>query len=86
MTDITIPPEAIEAAAKAMQRAEPWSSFWSHGDAQKLARAACLAMLRSWPGMHRGHQCTGCGGDPQVILPLIQEPTASSAEASQKAE
>lgn len=46
MTDITIPPEALEAAAKAMWKTND-PSQWERG----MARAACLAMLKAWPGM-----------------------------------
>ena len=80
--DITIPPEALEAAAKELCGATfkvseygPWESTpqWMQDMWRSRARAACLAMLRAWPGMHLGHQCIGCGGDPQVILPLPEK-------------
>ena len=59
MTDINVPPEALEAAARAMAKAgygfagieltDPYTAdaeYWDH-----TARAACLAMLKAWPGM-----------------------------------
>ena len=49
MTDITIPPEALEAAATALHDTAgtaDWDSMWD-----EMARAACIAMLQSWPGM-----------------------------------
>ena len=46
MTDITIPPKALEAAEKAILK--EWTDMNSGADA---ARAACLAMLKAWPGM-----------------------------------
>lgn len=55
MTDITIPPEALEAAAKIIR-----DSFYNitlrsiitnDSNAENVARAACLAMLKAWPGM-----------------------------------
>jgi hypothetical protein len=44
MTDITIPPEALEAAKAA------WYTNQHKGTDDRMS-AACLAMLRSWPGM-----------------------------------
>ncbi len=38
-------PTALEAAAKAMHGAEPWSSFWSTDDARLLSTAAITAYL-----------------------------------------
>lgn len=84
---ITIPPEALEAAAKADHA--KWIDYASVGDdrsqyitwddldaeqkaeAIDRARAACLAMLRAWPGMHP----VNYGGDepPFLVLPLPQE-------------
>lgn len=68
MSDLKmIPDEALAAAARAIG-AETYV-----GNQQTLrdaARAAIAAALEAWPGMHLGHQCTGCGGDPQIILPL----------------
>lgn len=46
MTDITIPPEALRAARAASMNAR--------GDGDDPIRAACLAMLKNWPGMHTG--------------------------------
>jgi len=42
---MTLSPTALEEAAKAMHGAEPWSSFWSTGDARLLATAAITAYL-----------------------------------------
>ena len=73
MTDITIPPEALEAAAIEMAPA-PWSIYAE--DAQehfrRKARAACLAMLRAWPGMHVG-PAPADARRQSIILPLPQE-------------
>jgi hypothetical protein len=48
ITSVTIPPEALEAAEQAMLDA------WEQGEvtAKVFARAACLAMLKNWPGMY----------------------------------
>ena len=54
-----IPDEVVEAALKK----------------RGLMREAIADALNAWPGMHLGHQCVGCGGDPQIILPLPQEKT-----------
>jgi hypothetical protein len=62
MTDIKIPDEVVSAAHRAF-----------YGRKLLGFREALAAGLAAWPGVHLGHQCTGCGGDPQVILPL-QEP------------
>jgi hypothetical protein len=45
MTDITIPPEALRAARVASMNAR--------GDGEDPVRAACIAMLKAWPGMRR---------------------------------
>ena len=57
MTDITIPPEALEAAAKVLHaHAEifddvPWDDLSANDQEAYMdeARAACLAMLKAWP-------------------------------------
>jgi hypothetical protein len=77
MTNITIPPEALEAAAIELYR-----SIWGHDcyswaeidsetrdSFRQHARAACLAMLRSWPGMIQGPEGIFLGR----ILPLNTE-------------
>jgi hypothetical protein len=56
MTDITIPPEALEAAARAvvcaiMFEVEPdaRANQLTNDEYRTIARAACLAMLKAWP-------------------------------------
>jgi predicted RNA polymerase sigma factor len=84
VTDVTIPPEALEAAAKtiydtlegpvANQDYTRQMRQWEH--AQELARAACLAMLKAWPGMEYdpGALVTDAYRDPgKIILPLPKE-------------
>ena len=44
MTDITIPPEAAKALAMAILE------MTGEGIDMEEARAACLAMLKAWPG------------------------------------
>lgn len=63
MTDITIPPEALEAAAKELYEVHPytdedddvipWEELHMIDKEEHLdfARSACLAMLKAWPGM-----------------------------------
>ena len=78
-TDIPIPPEALEAAAKAICkdavdifRPCKTSCFVCKSN----ARAACLAMLRAWPSktIHNDH--LHWPEYPHIILPLPQkEPT-----------
>ena len=69
MTDITIPPEALEAGALAY-RAQHISV--SHEDA---IRAAFLAMLKAWPGMKLTPwwEFTTHKRRVDLILPLPQE-------------
>lgn len=72
INDITIPPEALEAAAKAMWKTND-PSQWELG----MARAACLAMLHAWPKAKeiRVTMPIGTWVDdlPAIILPLPQE-------------
>ena len=78
MTDIIIPPEAVEAAARAICETENGPckcmpdecgcAYW-----KAHATAALRAGIAAWPGMHTGWQCIGCGDDAQIILPLPQE-------------
>ena len=96
MTDITIPPKALEAVARVLHdHAEifddlPWEDL-SEDDQEcyiEEARAACLAMLRNWPGRKdEWRDNITFDGKPVrysvIILPLPQEPTASSAAPSQ---
>jgi hypothetical protein len=79
MTDITIPPKALEAAAKALyNRHVEINKFaslcpdWEELDNMDRsyrqgyrgeAYAACLAMLKAWPGMRHGHNETGTNED-----------------------
>ena len=64
MTDITIPPEALEAAESA------YCEAWDRDEPALLA--ACLAMLRAWPG---AHEAKSPRLDSQIIiLPLSEKP------------
>lgn len=71
MTDITIPPEALEAAAKAMWKTDD-PSQWELG----MARAACLAMLRAWPGSYslKENDSAEIRDVAAIILPLTEKP------------
>ncbi len=78
--DITIPSEALEAAAKELleqflflyikRNRDPfeWDELSDEAkeDLRDKARAACLAMLRAWPDA--GVECGN------LVLPLPQEP------------
>ena len=81
MTDITIPPEALEAAAEDIYNhwqfsftgKVPWvpgGNSLMQEKARDLARAACLAMLAAWPGMftYKYHDDTTTA----LILPLTE--------------
>jgi hypothetical protein len=66
MTDtITIPPEALRAARAASMNAL--------GDGEDAVKAACLAMLRAWPGMQ--HDDTHSKRIGYIILPLPEPST-----------
>ena len=85
MTDITIPPEALEGAAEDIYNhwqfsftgKVPWvpgGNSLMQEKARDLARAACLAMLKAWPGMqHCRWNELNAAFSSHLILPL---PTA----------
>ena len=66
MSEIRMPAAALEAGARALAIAKEGNDEWwtLH---MRAARAACLAMLQAWPGMHR--KIYAVGGN-QIILPL----------------
>ena len=84
MTDITIPPAALEAAAEDLFHMQYGDSKGSWSDAPEWlkvtirseARAALLAGLKAWPGMGpiRTDQPIGdwCDKLPAIILPLSE--------------
>ena len=91
MTDISIPPEALEAAAKELYEVHPytdedddvipWEELHMIDKEEHLdfARSACLAMLKAWPGI----ETKGTPMFPTlirtIILPLPTEnPDAES--------
>jgi hypothetical protein len=88
MTDTTIPPEALEAAAKELYEVHPytdedddvipWEELYMIDKEEYLdfARSACLAMLKAWPGMM--HIIEGEPGreSAEIILPLPKENTS----------
>ena len=63
MTNIIIPPAALERGTEVVRA-------WRRAGvkSENIARAACLAMLGAWPGMH-------FIGNIGVHLPLPQEKT-----------
>ena len=74
MTDITIPPEALRAAARALHDASGTADCWD-SMRDEMARAACLAMLEAWQTekhkMIVGVAIDEVGGQcPAIILPL----------------
>lgn len=83
MSKITIPPEALEAAAMAdfeawrkyHHRTETWDDLLPEEQEsyRVAARAACLAMLEAWPGMGTVATEDHTGIWPKIILPLPQE-------------
>jgi hypothetical protein len=84
MTDpITIPSAALEAAAEELFHIQYGEYHGSWADAPEWlkvtvrgeARAACLAMLREWPGMSVEKTHIGVSGDvfsQDIILPLTE--------------
>ena len=80
MTDITIPPEALEAGARAIEQSLKTAriTLETEDGYKPEARAACLAMLKAWPGMEHdpGALVAETYRDPgKIILPLPQENT-----------
>jgi hypothetical protein len=84
MTDpITIPPEALEAAAvdlyyDAHGNSITWEDApsWVRDNFRRKARAACLAMLKAWPGFEYRADVAFPAfgyGPAAIILPLPQE-------------
>ena len=70
---ITIPPEAVEAAARAMWRTDD-PSQWEKG----MAIAAIAAAIRAWPGAYhsKGYNTYFENYFDHVVIPLPQEPEA----------
>lgn len=72
MTDITIPDEVVEAAARAFIERRVDAAVWPHfSDERKRGyqeemRAAIIAALKAWPGMH-------WVGNIGIHLPRTQE-------------
>jgi hypothetical protein len=69
MTDITIPPEALEAGRHAVHELRKRYEFPT---SLMLARAACLALLKAWPGMEQVPPQYGDRVPPVIILPLTE--------------
>ena len=69
MTDIFIPPAALEAGAEAFLECDrsPACSF------EDALRAAFLAMIEAWPGMYIGTDYLTA--DTQIKLPLPPQET-----------
>ena len=71
MYNINIPPEALEAAADKIEGQCP---CMSRDSAIETARAACLAMLKAWPGMqHMDWNSRVADFSSHIILPLPKE-------------
>jgi hypothetical protein len=97
MTDIHIPPEAVEAAARAAYYAfteinigdgeDRWERLLPRFRAEyrEQARAALLAGLRAWPGMWN-EQENGSkvlfDGTPNLILPMQKNPDSADDKRS----
>lgn len=71
MTTITIPPEAVEAAASAYT-AVIYCGDGTTREFHEAIEAAILAALESWPGM-RIMVDIDTGDDAAIKLPLPQE-------------
>ena len=87
MTDISIPPEALEAAAKELYEDHPytdedddvipWEELYMVDKKEHLdsARYACLAMLKAWPGIEVRQMYSVWSSKHGIILPLPAETT-----------
>lgn len=80
--DITIPPAALEAGARAITMAlilavdeDCRALALTDDERTELARAAFLAIVEAWPGFHIGAKATIA---PYIILPLPQEITLNA--------
>ena len=78
MTDITIPPGALEAAQRdaavaiySLVEPDARAHELTEDEVADIARAACLAMLRAWPGMVKNYSWDASHG--RIILPLPTE-------------
>lgn len=85
-TDITIPPEALKAAARAHAMANEGHDEWWFLHVDKV-RAAILAALNAWPGVFSairteegGVEWDNEGNAPEcLVLPLTTENTDDKA-------
>ena len=73
MSEITIPPAALEAGARALARynCEQWDNDpdrWRTYFTDE-ARAACRAMIEAWPGMRVSWLASNDGA---IVLPLTE--------------
>ena len=78
MTDITIPPEAVEATAREIKMAlvlavdeDCRACALTDDERKELALSALRAGIAAWPGMHTEDHDTPW--PPRIILPLPQE-------------
>ena len=73
MTDFTIPPAALEAVNRVLNRY--LVGGYTQSDVDTVARAACLAMLQAWEGAKtiRDDGRRQTYAIPALILPLPQE-------------
>lgn len=79
MTDIAIPREALEAGKDS---AFAWLRSHMEDDVRvqqmtdeeltELVSAACIAMLRNWPGMREARNGSSASLNPHIILPLTE--------------
>ena len=74
MTDITIPPEAAKALAMAILE------MTGEGIDMDEARAACLAMLKAWPGSYSlaENDSAEIRDVAVIILPLTENTNAEA--------
>jgi len=74
MKEDQIPPEVVEAAARAMIESSPslnWDNMpWFHSIWLKEARDAIAAALAAWPGINHDSQAWRGYGGEVLILPL----------------
>lgn len=76
MTDITIPPAALEAGARAIAESLRTARLTLESeDGYKPEARAAFALLENWPGKSMGYAAY----TPCIILPLIKENTDAEA-------
>lgn len=81
MSDIHIPPAALEVGARAIKEwlaytldKDTRASELTDGEHDELARAAFVAMVEAWPKMRKPMRVNGLQSECWLELPLPENP------------